>query len=104
MRSKPPTLPAAKGWRVFYFSIKTDKKAMFKKEIGQQLERIRFKHGIRKIDFSLNRKTVYNIERGGSFVALDRYVQELEQITGKRIAPSIEEHDQSTSGQDQENE
>jgi len=77
---------------------------MFKKEIGKQLEQIRLRHGIKKIDLSLNRKTVYAIERGGSFIALDRYVQELENLTGSHIAPSVQENEQTTSGQDQENE
>jgi len=77
---------------------------MFKKEIGKQLEQIRLRHGIKKIDLSLNRKTVYAIERGGSFIALDRYVQELENLTGSHIAPSVQEHEPSSSGRDQENE
>jgi DNA-binding XRE family transcriptional regulator len=75
---------------------------MFKKEIGKQLEQIRLRHGIKKIDLSLNRKTVYAIERGGSFIALDRYVQELEQITGNHIAPTVQEHEPSSSGRDRE--
>jgi hypothetical protein len=80
----------------------TDKEAMFKQEIGQQLERIRLAHGIRKIDLSLNRKTVYAIERGGSFIALDRYVKELEQLTGNQIFPTVQEHEPARSEQDQE--
>jgi hypothetical protein len=77
---------------------------MFKQEIGSQLERIRLAHGIRKIDISLNRKTVYAIERGGSFIALDRYVQELEQLTGSHIAPSVQEHEPSSSEHNQQKE
>jgi len=77
---------------------------MFKKEIGQQLERIRLAHGIKKIDISLNRKTVYAIERGGSFIALDRYVEELENLTGSHIAPTVQEHEPSSSEHNQQKE
>lgn len=82
----------------------TDKEAMFKREIGRQLEQIRLRHGIKKIDLSLNRKTVYAIERGGSFIALDRYVEELENLTGSHIAPSVQEHEPTSSEHDQQKE
>lgn len=77
---------------------------MFKREIGRQLEQIRLRHGIKKIDLSLNRKTVYAIERGGSFIALDRYVEELENLTGSHIAPSVQEHEPTSSEHDQQKE
>lgn len=77
---------------------------MFKQEIGKQLEQIRLRHGIKKIDLSLNRKTVYAIERGGSFIALDRYVEELENLTGNRIAPTVQEHEPTSSEHDQQKE